>query len=89
MSESTKLTIGYLLEASARQIDESMKELMRTWHEPPYALEILEVLDKSAQGGLASPFTMRTLDLLLVERMEQEGVTYPELVTQAHWRKED
>lgn len=77
-----------LLQAPDSQLDNSMKELIKKWSEPVSALEVLEVLDKSAYFSLASDFTMQVLHLSLNEALGREQTSLQELTSKATWRGE-
>lgn len=77
-----------LLQAPDSQLDNSMKELIKKWSDPVSALEVLEVLDKSAYFSLASDFTMQVLHLSLNEALGREQTSLEELTKKATWRED-
>lgn len=84
------LLVKTLLEAPDRELDASMKPLIEKWDDPePKAIQILEVLDSCARYSLASGFTMQVLNTMLHRAIEGENLKYEELITHAHWRKEE
>ena len=76
-----------LLEAPDSQLDAAMVRLVRQWSDIPRPLEVLEVLDKSIHGALASDVVIRLLQLLYAKQCSLEGVTHESLVPLATWRK--
>lgn len=80
--------INMLLIAPKSQLDKSMVNLIKKWDSPPKALQILEVLDKSIRGNLASRFVVTTLECELDMALLMESVTKEDVVKQATWRKE-
>jgi hypothetical protein len=78
-----------LLTAPESQLDPSMVELVRQWSTPPSAIQILEVLDFCAQGGLASRVVMLTLEFELEAALGRESLSREELVKYALWRSPD
>lgn len=79
-------TVEDLMDAPDSQLDASMVDKIRTWSDPPTALQILEVVDDCIFGGLASGFVVSLLQVYLEATMAYEGTTLPELVKQATWR---
>lgn len=77
-----------LLKAPDYQIDESMKEKIKSWSDPIKAVEILEVLDHCIFASLASGFIIKTLQLLYDIALRDEGTTHEEVVKSATWREE-
>lgn len=63
-----------------------MVDKVRTWSDPPKAIEILEVLDISIHESLASGAVIALLQGLYKEACEKEGTTNEEVVKGATWR---
>lgn len=81
-----KEIVNTLLEMPDSQIDASMQKLIRSWSEPPKAIEVLEVLDKCINGSLSSGLVVRVLQMLYDTRCKKEGTTHDECVKKATWR---
>lgn len=79
--------IAALLEAPDSHLDSSMKPYIEKWHNPPRALEVLEVLDYCTFSALASTFMMQVLNILLEEAFKNENTTLTEITPHAVWRK--
>ena len=78
--------IDALLEMPDSQIDASMQKLIRSWAEPPKAIEVLEVLDKCIYSSLASGLVINVLQMLYDTRCQEEGTTHEECAKKATWR---
>jgi hypothetical protein len=63
-----------------------MVELVRSWNDPPKALEVLEVLDLSIHGGLASEFVVQVLQVEFEAALAREAMTQEQIVAYASWR---
>ena len=77
-----------LLTAPDSQLDASMVELVKLWNDPPSALQVLEVLDLSIHGGLASKVVILSLEMAFEAALAREGMPIQELVQYATWRYE-
>ena len=75
-----------LLASSDRQIDASMRPLIRKWDDEPTALQILEVLDHCIYGSLASGLVVGALELSYETALGREGKTHADMVALATWR---
>ena len=75
-----------MLEAPDGQLDASMMPLIEKWDDPPTSLQILEVLDKCINYGLASGFVVSALQIMLDTTMINEETTLEQLVPLAVWR---
>jgi len=75
-----------LIAAPDGQLDECMKPLIEKWDDPPKAIQILEVVDHTIYGALASGFTLTLMQMMLKEAIDAEGTTHEELVKLATWR---
>jgi len=78
--------VQLLLNAPDTQLDRSMVELVKRWSDPPKAIEILEVLDKTIYSSLASDMVVTTLRIAYESACKSEGVTHHEMAVRAHWR---
>jgi hypothetical protein len=76
-----------LLSAPDSQLDAQMKPLIRTWDNPPKAIQILEVLDYCIHGSLGSGFVVSLLQSLYDSACRNEGTTHDQVVLNAHWRR--
>lgn len=76
----------HLLQAPDRHLDASMLPLIKGWMEPPYAIEVLEVLDHCAHSALASDFVIMVLNSLYDEALDREQKTNDDIVKLADWR---
>lgn len=76
-----------LLDAPETQLDKAALDDIRTWNEPPKALEILKTLDMCVHSALASGFAIQVLELMLDVQMKEEGTTHEELGKEAFWRE--
>lgn len=83
-----KEIITHLLAAPDSQMDAAMKPLIEKWGDPPTPLQILEVLDHCINGGLASGFVVKVLQILYDTACKEANVTHEEVVKDAVWRKE-
>lgn len=81
-------TVVELTKLSDSQLDASMFEKIRSWSDPPTALQILEVLDACIFSGLASGFVVKLLQVYLESTMAHEGTTLDKLVEHATWRNQ-
>ena len=79
--------IEHLLRAPDHELDAQMKPLIEKWSEPPTALQVLEVLDYTIHGALASGFVVAVLQALYDIRCKEEGTTHEEVEKLAEWRK--
>lgn len=77
-----------LAKAPESQLDPAMRKLIEKWDSPPTALQILEVLDWSIHGSLASGFLINVFQVLYEGALEEEGKTHEEIESLATWRKE-
>lgn len=77
--------INLLLEAPDTQLDTSMFEIIKSWELNPSSLDILFLLDNLVCFSLASEFTIHLFKVLLDTAMEEEGITYVELVKLRTW----
>jgi len=75
-----------LLGLSDSQLDAAMHPLIQAWSDPPSALQLLEVLDKSIHGSLGSSFVIKTLQVLYDAACKTEGITHEEVAKSATWR---
>jgi hypothetical protein len=75
-----------LLKASSTQLDARMRPLIEEWSDPPWAIEILEVLDYCIRGSLASGFIVATLQLVYDSALQTEGTTHEAMLPLATWR---
>ncbi len=73
-------------ETSDRTIDDTMKEKIKEWHDPPLAIEVLEVLDKCIYGALSSDFVVMILQHEFDKALIRESVAYKDVVKLAVWR---
>lgn len=76
-----------LLAAPDSQLDASMFPLIQSWHQPPTALQILEVLDKCVFSSLASGFVITLLEMLYEDALKTKGLNRDTVEAQATWRK--
>jgi hypothetical protein len=76
-----------LLVAPERQLDESMKALIRNWSDTPKAIEILEVLDLVIHGSLGSRVVRAALEVVYDDACKKEGTTSAEVSKLATWRE--
>jgi hypothetical protein len=76
-----------LLKMSDSEIDSKMRPYIEKWSDPPTALEVLEVLDWSINGSLASGFVVACLQALYDLRCSAEGTTHDDVVKLATWRE--
>jgi DNA-directed RNA polymerase subunit F len=79
---------GHLLKAPITQLDPSMLEIIKTWSNPPTSIQILEVLDKCINGGLASGFVITLLQVYYKLALKDEGIKHEDNLDKAIWRKE-
>jgi len=75
-----------LLGSSTTQLDVSLKPLIEKWSDPPWAIEILEVLDYCIRGSLASSFIVTALQVVYSSALETEGTTHEAMLSLATWR---
>lgn len=74
------------LEAPDNHIDSNLRPMIEEWSDPPTSLQMLKVLDAMVYGGSASGFVISVLDDLMRKAIVQEGTTFSNIVSQAHWR---
>lgn len=79
--------VEVLLTASDRQLDASMKPLIKKWDDPPTPIQILEVLDYCIHGALASGFMVAALQAIYDSTCKKNNTTHEEVVKYAVWRK--
>lgn len=72
--------------APESQLDHAMLPLIEKWSVPPKPIEVLEVLDKSVNGALASDLVMTMLNVIYVCSLS--NTTHEEVVKGAIWRNE-
>ena len=84
--EGIKNNFANLSDAS---LDAKMIELIKNWSIPFKAIEILEVLDKSIHGALASGDIINIFQIMLNRALKNENITHDELIKQADWRKSE
>ena len=86
---TTDLTFKQLMAAApAEQIDPAAQEIIKNWDEEPTAIQIFEVLDKSARYSWATGFTMMFMQTFLDLRMKLESLSREDLEKLATWRTE-
>lgn len=75
---------------SDQTIDPSTFETFNKWHDPPLAVEILEMLDKCVYNALCSDFVIFIMRFELEKAIERENTSYEDVVKIANstWRKE-
>lgn len=78
--------IDHILSAPPEQLDPQMVEKIKSWSTPATPLEILEVLDASIYGALASGIVIAALQALLGVALQRENQTLDDIVAQATWR---
>lgn len=77
-----------MLDGPDSQVSEGLKQLIRDkWNDTPTAIQVLEALDYAIYGSDASEFVVTLWQSLLPNMLKEEGITYDQLVTQAHWRE--
>jgi hypothetical protein len=77
-----------LLTAPDSQLDASMVELVKSWSDPPTAIQVLEVVDLCVFGSLASGVLVTLLQYELEDAFKREGTTLKEVLKLAVWRPE-
>jgi hypothetical protein len=86
--EKLRELVSLLMSAPDSFLDASLKPKIRTWSDPPTPLQILEVLDFTIHGGLASGAIVAILQDVYYKRLEEEKTTHEEVVKLATWRNE-
>ena len=74
------------LQAPDDQIAKEIIPLIEKWDDEPKAIQVLETLDAIVYNGAGSSFAVSSLDLYVKQLLIKEGITYEELLKQAHWR---
>lgn len=76
-----------MLEAPFGHMDQPLRELIETkWDDDPSALQLLEALDHIAFCASATPFVQGAIKVLMEIKLEQDKVSYADLIKQAGWR---
>jgi len=75
-----------ILMAPETQIDPSILEDVKEWHNEPTALDILFCLDKMVYYSLGSEFSMHLFEMLLQEAMNEENITLDTLKDKRDWK---
>ena len=88
MNSLTDNLKNLLSKAPDSQLDSTMVVLVNKWSTPPTALEILEVLDWSIFGSLASGVVIQLLQHEYSNACVRENTTHEEVIKNATWRKE-
>lgn len=78
--------VKHLAIAPASQLDPSMVELLKGWSDPPKAIEILEVLDRSIYSSLASGTVIAVLQVLYKIALRHENTTHADMLSKVTWR---
>lgn len=63
-----------------------MLKYIAKWSDPPSARQILEVLDLSINGSLASGFIISLFQVYYDAACKREGTTHEEVIKDAPWR---
>lgn len=76
-----------LIEAPNDHLDAKMRDLISKWDDPdPKPIQVLEVLDHCVHGGMASEFTLMSLEIIYTRVLEQNNIKHEDVVPLATWR---
>lgn len=80
------MTKQILLSAPNHHLEQSMKDLIVTWDDPPTPLQILKVLDFCIQGALATGMMINILQDMHQKSCQQFNTSHEEVIKRAVWR---
>ena len=75
-----------LLSYFTESFNQSLREKIELWENPPKAIQILEILDECIYGALATGSIIIILEASLKNAMNKENTNLEELLKSATWR---